>query len=110
MSAIRRQAQPDVKLRRARRSNSDVLSALKRLVRAYSRREGTDVLAGLAELAADVDAAMLDSVTWLRSADGGAHSWAEIGSALGISRQSAQERFRKAGGVRSPGGQPSRLR
>jgi hypothetical protein len=69
-----------------------------------------DVLGGLAELAADVDAALLESVTHLRSMDGGEHSWREIGTALGISPQAAQQRFRKAGGTRLPGGQPSRLR
>jgi hypothetical protein len=34
----------------------------------------------------------------------------EVADALGISRQAAQQRFRKAGGARRPGGQRGSLR
>lgn len=80
------------------------------LVWAVQRRPGAEALAGLAVIRAELDAATDDLVTRLRSVDGGEHSWAEIAEALGISRQAAQQRFRKAGGTRLPGGQPSRLR
>lgn len=108
-TSARRQDRPDA-AGGPKRSNEDVLAALTRLVRAYARRDGVDVLAGLDELAALVDLGMHDCVARLRSYEGGEHSWAEIGSALGVTRQSAQERFAKAGGTRLPGGQPSRLR
>jgi hypothetical protein len=38
------------------------------------------------------------------------YSWRQVADALGISRQAAQQRFRKAGGHRRPGGQPGSLR
>lgn len=45
----------------------------------------------LAALAEDVDAAMHAAVAGLRAAG---WSWAEIGARLGMTRQSAHERFR----------------
>jgi hypothetical protein len=39
-----------------------------------------------------------------------AASWQEIGVALGVTRQTAQERYRKAGGIRRPGGQEAKYR
>jgi hypothetical protein len=52
---------------------------------------------------------LLAAVTELRGARW-AYSWSQIAGALGISKQAAAVRFRKAGGIRSPGGQPSALR
>ena len=80
------------------------------LVRAVERRAGTEALEGLMLIEEEVNAAIVDLVTRLRSYDGGAFSWSEIGAAMGMSKQAVQQRFRKAGGVRMPGGQPSRLR
>ena len=80
------------------------------LVWAVQRRPGVDALAGLGLIRAETDAAIEDLVVRLRSRDGGEHSWQEIADALGISRQAAQQRYRKAGGTRLPGGQPSHLR
>ena len=48
-------------------------------------------------------------VAYLRSEEGGAYSWADIGEALGMTRQSAQGRF-GGEGARQPGGQPAHLR
>ena len=45
----------------------------------------------LAQLAADLDAAMHGAVDKLRSEQG--HSWTEIASVLGTSRQAAHKRF-----------------
>ena len=95
---------------KAWRENDDVLAAIRRQLRAYRNRHGTDVLTGLEEIRLDLEAHLLAAVEHLRSADGGAHSWGEIARVLGISRQAAQQRFRKAGGVRAPGGQPARWR
>ena len=85
---------------------------LGRMLRAYTRRVGEgDIaeLSGMAAFAADADAALVDTVHRLRSTAGGAYSWAQIGDALGITRQAAQKRFGGAG-ARTTGGQPSNLR
>ncbi len=66
---------------------------VRRVLRAYSRRVGdrdVEGLAGLAALAAEVDAATLDAVRGLRASG---YSWAEIGKALGTSKQAAAQRF-----------------
>jgi hypothetical protein len=69
---------------------------VRRVLRAYSRRVADrDVagLTGLAQLAADVDAATADAVAQLVA---GGYSWADIGTALGITRQGAFQRYGKA--------------
>ncbi len=66
---------------------------VRRILRAYSRRVGDrDIaaLAGLADLTREVDAATLAAVRGLRESG---YSWAEIGSALGTSKQAAAQRF-----------------
>jgi hypothetical protein len=82
-------------------------------MRAYTRRVGADgdldAFAEFAALLDEGDGHLTDMVAMLRH-EPWSYSWAEIGRALGISRQSAQERFAKAGGARQPGGQPGRLR
>jgi hypothetical protein len=85
-----------------------------RLLRAYVRRigDGDGDLVALVELAAlrdEIDAYLVDAVAQLRHSTRPA-SWAEIGLAFGISRQTAQERYGKVGGARRPGGQPGHLR
>ena len=93
--------------------NSAFAAFVKRIIRAHAKRVAAgDVtaLGDLADLAVLVDEQLHITVRYLRSAEGGAYSWAQIGSGLGITRQSAQARFKDAGGVRRPGGQPGYLR
>jgi hypothetical protein len=88
-----------------------------RMLRSYGRRAAEsgadgDTLAALAALAAECDRQMAETVRVMRSADGGAFSWAEIGDALGITRAAA---FKRWGAMdppdaRRPGAQPSHLR
>ena len=84
-----------------------------RLLRAYARRVGDegdlDAFAEFARLLSEGDGHLQDMAAMLRH-EPWSYSWAEIGRALGISRQSAQERFAKAGGTRRVGGQPGHLR
>ncbi|MGB8019700.1 MAG: hypothetical protein WCF04_00565 [Candidatus Nanopelagicales bacterium] len=90
---------------------------LKRMLRAVGRRIMTgelpdiDALAQLREIQTELDEQTALVVRALRSDAGGAHSWAEIGAALGITRAAA---FKRYGGdpadARRQGGQPSHLR
>jgi len=85
---------------------------VRRVLRAAARRAGAgdlDALADLAALRGELDGHLVDAVAVLRH-EPWSYSWGEIGAALGVSRQTAQERFRKAGGSRRPGGQPGSLR
>ena len=71
--------------------------------------DGIDSLHSLAVISRMHEEVMAELVKFLRSEKGGSHSWAEIGDALGITRQSAQGRF-GGEGARTTGGQPSHLR
>jgi hypothetical protein len=68
-----------------------------------------DLLADVHHLHDELDRVEADIVTALRGYPY-ACSWQDIGTALGITRQAAQERFRKAGGIRRPGGQEAKYR
>lgn len=73
--------------------HSEFVAFARRILRACSRRMATadpEDLVDLVELRADVDAAIARAVTSVH--DGGA-SWADIGRALGTSRQAAQQRY-----------------
>jgi hypothetical protein len=89
---------------------------VRRMIRAIPRRvhNGTadvNALTALAEIQMEVNIQMAETVAVLRSPEGGSHSWAEIGAALGITRQSAQQRFGSADtAARKVGGQPASLR
>jgi hypothetical protein len=84
-----------------------------RLLRAWVRRAQVDgdldALTALARHRDEVDAHLVDMVVVLR-AEPWSYSWQQIADALGTTRQAAQQRWHKAGGHRSPGGQPGRLR
>jgi hypothetical protein len=100
--------------RRPRRDveNPEFAALFQRLLRAWTRRAGAGDLDALASMAAhgdEVDAHLLDAIAMLRD-EPHCYSWQEIGDALGISRQAAQQRFGKVGGARRVGGQPGRLR
>lgn len=67
-----------------------------RIVRAFSRRcadSDPEDLARLVAVQKELDAAIHIAVTGMRETYG--FSWSEIGSALGITRQAAQQRFGK---------------
>ena len=80
--------------RRARQVENDEYAAfVRRILRAYARRiaEGDiDSLALMTSLAADIDQAIAQAVTGLRTQG---YSWADIGSRLGVTRQAAQQRW-----------------
>jgi DNA invertase Pin-like site-specific DNA recombinase len=84
-----------------------------RLLRAWVRRAqrdgDLDAFAALARHREDVDAHLADMATVLR-AEPWCYSWQEIADALGIRKQAAHRRWRKAGGARRPGAQPGNLR
>ena len=73
--------------------NSQYAAFARRILRAYARRISAgdiDALADITTLAADIDNAIRHAVTGLRETG---YSWAEIGAALGVTRQAAQQRW-----------------
>jgi hypothetical protein len=91
--------------------NPEFAAFTRRILRAYARRVAAgdlDALGDLARLRAELDGYLSDAVAGLRN--DWAYSWQEIAKALGVRRQAAQQRWRKAGGARRPGGQPGHLR
>lgn len=89
-------ALPARRRRRARRpiETSDYAAMLRRMLGAYGRRvaDADDVdLAELVELRRDLDTAISDAVVGQRATHG--RSWADIGRAVGMTRQSAQQRW-----------------
>ena len=77
--------------------NTAYAAFARRILRAYARRISVgdiDALADITILAADIDNATRHAVTGLRETG---YSWAEIGAALGVTRQAAQQRW---GGTR----------
>jgi hypothetical protein len=95
------------------RETSEFPDLFRRLMRAYVRRVAAEGdLGAVGEFAQLLDEAgghLTDMVAVLRH-EPWSYSWTQIGTELGISRQTAQERFAKVGGARRPGGQPGRLR
>jgi hypothetical protein len=93
-------------------TNDEFIAALRRLLRALSRRAGADLLTfhDMAQLDEELHGHMIDAVARLRHDPVLPASWQDIGNALGISRQAAQERFGKVGGIRRPVGQPGNWR
>jgi hypothetical protein len=71
---------------------------VRRMVRAYGRRVAAgdiEALEGLVALRADLDAQIAQAAAALHDGtdDHPGYSWTEIGRVLGITRQSARERF-----------------
>lgn len=83
----------------SRGDHSEFVAFAGRILRAAERRmsaaDPAD-LAELVELRAHVDRAISNSV---RAVHDSGSSWAEIGSALGVSRQAAQQRYGAQGKV-----------
>ena len=74
--------------------NYDYAAFLRRIVRAYSRRVAAgdiEAVPDMVRLSDDIDAAIRDAITELRSKHG--YSWADIGLRLGVTRQAAQQRW-----------------
>lgn len=74
---------------------ADYARFVRRIVAAYGRRVADDAgdiaeLGTLGALAGDVDAMIASTVTGLRASG---HTWQEIGDALGVTRQAAQQRY-----------------
>ena len=73
--------------------NDEYSAFARRVIRAYSRRVAAgdiDAISDMTRLADDLDQAIRDAITGLRSYG---YSWADIGTRLGITRQSAWERW-----------------
>jgi hypothetical protein len=87
-----------------------------RILRSYGRKAlagelDTTALEHLAQIRAEVDAQMVATVHALRTEQGGAYSWAQIGEALGMTRAAAFKKYGAAEGeARKPGGQPAHWR
>jgi hypothetical protein len=76
--------------------NDEYAAFARRVLRAYARRIATgdvEALTLMLGLSAEIDTATSQAVQGLR---GFGHSWAEIGSRLGITRQAAQQRWGRA--------------
>jgi hypothetical protein len=98
--------------RRRAVENPEFAAFIRRILRAYARRAGRgdlDAFGDLARLLDEIDGHLADVIAMLRH-EPWSYSWRQIADALGISRQAAQQRLRKAGGHRRPGGQPGSLR
>jgi len=76
------------------REASEVADAVSRMMRALARRASSGDLQALVEMAAlqgELRAQMRRAATELRLHHG--YSWADLGLALGISRQAAEQRW-----------------
>jgi hypothetical protein len=74
--------------------NDEYAAFLRRVIRAYSRRIATgdiEALPGMADIATEIDTAMREAITGLRTRHG--YSWADIAARLRVTRQAAQQRF-----------------
>jgi hypothetical protein len=93
-------------------SDAEIAAVSGRFLVALGRRLVEDgdlnTLSSLAKLHEDAGRLLHDAVHALR-AEPHAFSWAQVGEALGISRQAAQQRFGRVG-ARRAGGQPGDLR
>ena len=73
--------------------NDEYAPFIRRVIRAYARRVASgevDALADMTGLATEMDKAISQAITGLRTAG---YSWAEIAARLGVTRQAAQQRW-----------------
>ncbi len=75
--------------------NAEYVAMVRRVLRRLGQRAGEDptALRDLAELAADVNAALTNAVDAARNQSTPPYSWSEIGRELGVSKQAAQQRY-----------------
>jgi hypothetical protein len=76
--------------------NSEYAAFARRILRSYGRRIATgdvESLAHLIDLANDINDAIQQAVNGLRAAG---YSWTEIAARLGVTRQAAQQRWRRS--------------
>lgn len=88
----------------------EYLIFVRRVLRGLSHRVGSADLEALREMVAlrnDLEASITEAVAGLRNDPVAPASWGEIGQALDITRQAAQQRYGAVGGRRRPGGQPA---
>jgi hypothetical protein len=81
------------KRRRPFVENDEYAAFLSRVIQAYSRRVAAgdiEAIADMTALAGQLDAAIQDAITSLRSVG---YSWADIARPLHITRQAAQQRW-----------------
>jgi hypothetical protein len=102
--------------KRAKREveTTDYVGFARRILRAMGKRVSAGDVAALPELLAlrdDLDRQIDETIGALRS-EPWCYSWAQIGDALGITRQAAQKRFGHVltKNARQVGGQPANLR
>lgn len=91
----------------------EYLPFVRRVIAGLATRVGdadVDALAEMVKLRADLDGAISAAVAGLRHDEAAPASWAELGEALGITRQAAQKRYGEVGGIRTAGGQRSEWR
>jgi hypothetical protein len=89
---------------------AEYLQFVRRVMGGLGERVGEadlEALTEMAQLRDLMDGAMLQAIAGLRHDDAAPASWAEIGEALGVTRQAAQKRYGAVGGARVPGGQRS---
>jgi hypothetical protein len=83
--------------RRGRVVENDQYTAfVRRVIAAYSRRVAAgdiDAITDMTSIAAELDDAITEAVTGLRTAG---YSWADIAARLGVTRQAAQQRWGRA--------------
>lgn len=80
--------------------NAEFTAFGRRVIRAAGRRIAAgdvEALPDLAALSAELDAAITDAVTGLRTAG---YSWGEIAARLGVTRQAAHQRWAAAAPAR----------
>jgi hypothetical protein len=77
--------------------NDEYAAFIRRVLRAYSRRIAAgdiEAIAAMTTLASQLDDAITDAITSLRTAG---YSWADIARPLGVTRQAAQQRWGHTG-------------
>lgn len=94
--------------------NAEYLAMVRRILRAMGSRVGDGDLDTLAEMLAlreELDERIAETVRSLHG-EKWQYSWAQIGRAVGITRQAAQQRWGRdtRQGGRTTGGQPAHLR
>jgi hypothetical protein len=83
-------------LRRRVVENDEYAAFLRRVIRAYSRRVAAgdiEAIADMTRLADEIDVAIQDAITGLRSIG---YSWADVALRLNITRQAVQQRWGSA--------------